>query len=157
MISPKADSRFNMPTRERLQYLVCWTATAFFSLTLNEVPLYLHGRLWRYGVHLAIHDEESRWVRSIMMDRYWTAENCSASRRLEFMLLSRSEAYESFQGDQPQPAFFDERYFDDRPWCLLNVMMIQRKEECAERIAVGFIHEDAWVAANPKSELITLI
>ena len=157
MISPNAGSRFETPTRERLQYLVCWTATAFFSLTLNEVPLYAHGNLWRNGIHLAIHDEERRWAGSIMMDRCWIAENCAASRRLEFMLLSRSEAYESFDGEQPQPAFFDERYFDDRTWCLINVMMIQRKDGCAERIAVGFIHEDAWVAVNPKPELITLI
>ena len=157
MISPKAGSIFETQTRERLQYLVCWTATTFFNLTLDEVPLYDHGRLWRHGVHLAIHDEKKRWAGSIMMDRRWIAENCSKNSKLEFMLLSRSEAYMDFHGEQPQPAFFDERHFNDRPWCLLNVMMIQRKEGCAERIAVGFIHEDAWVAANPKSELIALI
>ena len=157
MISPRAGSIFKTPTRERLQYLICWTATTFFSLTLNKVPLYTRGKLWRHGVHLAIHDEKNRWAGSIMMDRRWIAENYSDNRQLEFMLLSRSEAYINFRGQQRQPAFFDERYFDDRPWCLLNVMMIERKEGCAERIAVGFIHEDAWVAANPKSELITLI
>ena len=157
IIIPRAGSRFETPTRERLQYLVCWTATTFFKLAHDEVPLYDHGWLWRYGVHLAIHDEKSRWAGSIMMDRRWIVENCSDNRIFEFMLLSRSEAYIKFRGRQRQPAFFDKRYFDDRPWCLLNVMMIQRKEGCAERIAVGFIHEDAWVAANPKSELIALI
>ena len=155
MLNQIAGFRFETPTQKRLQYLVCWTATVFFSLTLHRVPLYAHGEIWSHGVHLAIHDEKTRWVGAIMMDRGWVADNLSNSRRLEFMLLSRSEAYEKLI--QIRPEFFDERIFENRPWCLINVMMIQRKDGCAERIAVGFIHEDAWVEANPKSELITLI
>lgn len=138
------------------QCLACWTATAFFVLTRNEVPLYGYGgNNWPDGVNLAIQNEKSRWVGAIMMNESWITENLSNSPEFEFMLLSRSEAHAA--SDTPQLKFFDEDVFEKRPWCLINVMMIQREKRGAERLGVGFIHEDAWIAANPKSELITLI
>jgi hypothetical protein len=56
----------------------------------------------------------------------------------------------------PQVEFYDRHIFARRPWCLLNVMMIEREGDVAKRLGVGVIHKDAWVAANLNSTLIKL-
>ena len=42
------------------------------------------------------------------------------------------------------------------PWPLVNVILIQRSGSFAERIGVGFIHEEDWQAAQSKEIFVTL-
>lgn len=51
---------------------------------------------------------------------------------------------------------FDHRKFEQRPWCLMNVMLVQWNEDYAERISLGQIHEDAWAMESPRKKYIML-
>lgn len=66
------------------------------------------------------------------------------------MLMSRSDGIASENIPQ-RPEYFDESIYKNRPWCLLNVMLIERVGNIARRLGVGFIHEDAWVNSRPQS------
>lgn len=45
---------------------------------------------------------------------------------------------------------FDDTKFDNREWCAMNVMLVQRfGDDLCERVALGQIHIDAWDAARP--------
>ncbi|KAI9734022.1 MAG: hypothetical protein M1834_002679 [Cirrosporium novae-zelandiae] len=48
------------------------------------------------------------------------------------------------------------RYNKNKPWPLYNVMMIERKDGVAYRVAIGIIHVTAFVQAKPTWKLITL-
>lgn len=53
---------------------------------------------------------------------------------------------------------FDEEVYENREWCMLNVMLIRWDEErgFAERVAVGRMHEDAWAKLGPQRKDIVL-
>jgi hypothetical protein len=53
-------------------------------------------------------------------------------------------------------SLFDTRKFQAKPWCLLNVMLIEWKGESAERLAIAQIHEDAWAKAGAAKKKIVL-
>ena len=62
--------------------------------------------------------------------------------------------------DWPPPltaGAFDYHVFESRPWCLLNVMLIKRDSGFAERVAIGRVHEDAWIEGCPEKKLFRLI
>ncbi|KAF2036533.1 hypothetical protein EK21DRAFT_51809 [Setomelanomma holmii] len=62
---------------------------------------------------------------------------------------------ERFVWDQ-QVVDFDDAIYEDGPWKMLNVILIQWVGEHAERVALARIHEDAWLAQNPKRKEIVL-
>lgn len=70
-----------------------------------------------------------------------------------FVLLSRC-----CEGRVNPEFHYDEKLFPDRPWSVLNVMLISRLRGLgdAERMAIGQMHEDAWDLACPKWEKIWL-
>ena len=52
---------------------------------------------------------------------------------------------------------FDKRCFDEhKPWCMYNVMMIEKKDGVAYRLGLGSVHIDAFFAASPKWKHIVL-
>lgn len=77
---------------------------------------------------------------------------------VEMVLLSASKlAVHRFrsQEDMGYPGFFDARYSRD-DWSVLTAMVIKWHEGCAERIALGYIHRDAWKEACPNVKAILL-
>ncbi|KAL2051854.1 hypothetical protein ABVK25_007769 [Lepraria finkii] len=136
------------------EYLACWTTLAVFNLTGGVAPLGDHGMTWENGVHLAISNSNEKWVGSIMMDQEWVTDHLPRPR-FEFILLSRSKDIFDLL-PSPQPKYYDEETFIKRPWCMLNVMLIEREDDVARRLGVGFIHDVAWLEANPISMFIKL-
>ncbi|KAL1613923.1 hypothetical protein SLS56_012216, partial [Neofusicoccum ribis] len=137
------------------RYLACQTAVTTFKLVISEtVTLGDHGKIWQgVALNMAILDRKDRWAGSIMLDRTWIAENIAGKRDFQFMLLSRSERMIELVGE---PAYFDRMQFEERDWCLLNVMMVDIRGDVAERLGVGFIHEDSWVEGEPRDCFIKL-
>ena len=136
------------------EYLACWTTLAVLYLTGNLASLDDHGRVWPNGDNLEISDSDGSWVGSIMMDRRWVTDHVLQTQSFEFMLMSRTEGIEL--RSYPQVEYFDTNVFTKRPWCLLNVMLIERKGNVARRLGIGVVHEDAWLARDPTSVLIKL-
>lgn len=138
------------------QYLACQTAVARFSLVISEPrSLGPHGRLWgNTSINMAIFDMDGRWAGSIMLDRTWLTQNVAGKCHFDFILLSRSESVQELLED---PAYFDRAQFEERDWCLLNVMMVERRDGIGERLGVGFIHEDVWVENSPQELFIRLV
>lgn len=137
------------------EYLACWTTLAFFCLSGDVASLGDDGLLWKYGLNLAIFNSSDIWVGSIMMNQEWVTDNLPRPQ-FEFMLMSRSKDIIDLPLSPPRPKYFDEEKFVKRPWCMLNVMLIERENDIARRLGVGFIHEVAWVEANPTSMFIRL-
>ena len=136
------------------EYLACWTTLAVFSLPGEVVSLSDHGRIWQNGLNLAILNFRKNWVGSIMMDREWGLDHLPRPR-CEFILMSRSKDINPSKNGL-QARCYDEDTFVKRPWCLLNVMLIERENDIATRLGVGFIHETAWIEANPMSMFVKL-
>ena len=137
--------------RELPQFLACWTCIALFGISEEKLGVDEEmGTNWKFREHLAILDNVGQWAGSIFMGQGWKDNIKGNSRKFEFMLLSRSSTLdESFE-------YYDVDIFSFRWWCFLNVMLIQRNEDRAQRIGIGVIHEDAWVEAKPVPMLIKL-
>jgi len=136
--------------------LACWSTVASLTLTGETRPWKESRDLWRKCGNLQILNENGDWVGSIMMHNDWIADEVESPRQFQFILLSRSE---DLQYADP-PALYDEALFVKRPWCLLNVMMIDilnPEGDIAQRLGVGFIHEDAWIGAHPQPRLMKLM
>jgi len=88
-----------------------------------------------------------------MMPKDWL-HNLQSPRKFEFMLMSRTRSLINTP-DQVYK-YFDEEALRDRPWCMLHVMLIERKDDVASRLGVGVVHEDAWVNADPKTMFLKL-
>lgn len=50
----------------------------------------------------------------------------------------------------------DEEVFGSGEWKMLNVMLVKWVGECAERVAIARIHEDAWESREPRVKEIVL-
>ena len=125
------------------RFLACWTCITLFRVADEEIDAAV-------GSGLPILDNAGRWAGSAFMGQGWKDNTKGNSRTCEFMLLSHSSfLYHDIE-------LFDEVYFSPREWCILNVMLIQRDGDRAQRVGVGVIHEDAWVEANPVPMLIKL-
>ena len=137
--------------RELPRFLACWTCIALFGISEEKLGVDEGlGTNWKFREHLAILDNVGQWAGSIFMGQGWKDNIKGNSRTFEFMLLSRSSTLdESFE-------YYDADIFSFRWWCFLNVMLIQRNEDRAQRIGIGVIHEDAWVEAKPVPMLIKL-
>jgi hypothetical protein len=65
----------------------------------------------------------------------------------EFILLSEIERV-ILRGKDTSGELFEESHFTITAWCTLNVMLVDRKEETVNRVAIGIIHRDAWFKAD---------
>lgn len=119
--------------------LACWTTLASFYLPGEAVPLGDHGWTLGKGFNLAIVNSFKKWVGSIMMDQQWVS-NHPPKAPCEFMLMSRSTGI-SDAFPPPQPKYFQDETFVDRPWCMLNFILIERGNDVARRLGAGFIHD----------------
>jgi hypothetical protein len=132
------------------RFLACWTSVASFNISGTTLDLnHDLGTILKSRECLTISDDVGRFVGSIMMGRSWKINALSKGHVFDFMLLSRSRNLTKY-------TMFDQSVFPIRDWCCLNVMLIQRHADKAQRLGIGMIHEDAWVAANPFSMLTRL-
>lgn len=130
--------------RELPRFLACWTCIASFGI----IDEYMGPR--SVPERLPVLDNVGHWAGSVFMGQGWKNNTTGNSRTFEFMLLSRSSR------PVPHPKYYDMDFFTFRSWHLLNVMLVQRDGDRAQRLGIGVIHEDAWVEANPVPMLIKL-
>ena len=137
--------------RELPRFLACWTCIASFGISEERrYPAAGTGAALKSREHLPVLDDVEHWAGSLFMGQGWKNYTKGNSRTFEFMLLSRSS------DPNPYLQFCDSDIFTTREWGLLNVMLIQRDGDRAERVGIGVIHEDAWIEANPVPMLIKL-
>ncbi|KAB2571506.1 hypothetical protein DBV05_g9853 [Lasiodiplodia theobromae] len=79
----------------------------------------------------------------------WTFTGGAPRRRTE-------PVHHHIAATQFQPAYFDRARFEERSYCLLNVMMIERRGNVAQRLGVALVHEDAWAEAGPRPAFVKL-
>ncbi|KAI0899950.1 HET-domain-containing protein [Annulohypoxylon nitens] len=135
--------------------LSCWTVALDLYLTGRVIPLgTVYEGLWPESAHFAISNGKGQWIGSILMDKIWVEACLDKTRPYRFILISRSHDVLPFRG--PDVSLFDANLFECRPWCFLNVMMIEPLGNTARRLGVGTIHEDAWVQESPTEMLVKL-
>ena len=137
--------------RELPRFLACWACIALFGISDKKLDVDEEmGATWELREHLPVLDNVGHWAGSVFMGQGWKDNTKGNSRTFEFMLLSRSSTLIKHL------KYFDVNVFTSREWCFLNVMLIQRDEDRAQRVGIGVIHEDAWIEANPVPMLIKL-
>ncbi len=52
---------------------------------------------------------------------------------------------------------YDPETFSRKDWKALNVLLLEKNGEFYERVALGFVHEDAWNAVSPREKTVCLI
>ena len=133
------------------RFLACWTCIASFGISDEEVDDDENMRtIWEFIDYLPVLDNVGHWAGSVFLRQGLKDNTKGNSRKFEFMLLSRSVAIDE------DLEYYDEAVFTSREWCFLNVMLIQRDEDRAQRLGIGVIHEDAWIEAHPVPMLIKL-
>ncbi|RTE74076.1 hypothetical protein BHE90_011484 [Fusarium euwallaceae] len=91
----------------------------------------------------------------------------------EFILLSRSDQDKVTQADvdgyrdhlpleYPSADEYYEEVFDTsiypyKSWCALNILLVERKGDLSQRIAVGQLHADAWDSTSQKMNRFVLV
>lgn len=128
--------------------MACWTSIASFLISSAQVDKGKGAENWPQHQNLIICDSESRHIGAIRMEKAWVAR-LEKENRYEFMLLSRANIVENITA-------LDEDAFPIHDWVFLNVMLIQRTGDGAQRLGIGWIHENAWVHANPAPTLLRL-
>ncbi len=137
--------------RELPRFLACWTCIALFVISDEKLDVDEEmGTTWELREHLPVLDNVGHWAGSVFMGQGWKDNTKGNSHAFEFMLLSRSSTLDEYM------EYYDVDVFTSREWCFLNVMLIQRNEDRAQRVGIGVIHEDAWIEANPVPMLIKL-
>ncbi|KAI1208432.1 HET-domain-containing protein [Annulohypoxylon truncatum] len=134
--------------------LSCWTMALDLYLPGSVIPLGRHSRRWSGSLHLAICNGQGKWIGSILMNKPWVEASLDTTQPYRFILISRSEDIMPYQDSDVK--FFDTNIFECRPWCFLNVMMVQILGDTVRRLGIGTIHEDAWVQENPNKMLVKL-
>lgn len=129
--------------------LVCWTHTTTFRLLGNTVDLKGKAPSWQFHDVFVISDSQGRAVGSIFLDKNWH-EVLKDQEEFDFMLISRSSSVKGI-GSLDEVAFPV-----TEPWCFVNVMLLIGRWDSAKRAGVGVVHENAWVASDPKPALIRL-
>jgi hypothetical protein len=132
--------------------LVTTTQTASFLLSTRSMD-YVHHSTGKDGEHVWILDSTSHCAGIIFLDKGWMPMHVSEKTKHDFIMLSMAGI--SRVDDMVN---FDEARYEDREWCLLNVMLVTWKSGgVAERIAVGYIHCDAWRKAEPVTRVVHLV
>lgn len=131
--------------QEGPRFLACWTCITSFSISDEDLEPSRKSR-----ERLPVLDNRGYWAGSVFLGLGWKDNTKGNRGTFEFMLLSRSnELPVAVQHYDVDVFFYSE-------WHLLNVMLIQRDGDRAQRLDIGLIHEDAWVEANPVRMLIKL-
>ena len=134
--------------RKLPRFLACWTCIASFGI--GDEKSCVDGFIWTVRKCLPVLDAVGHQAGCVSTGQGWEDNIKGNSHTFEFMLLSRSDTLIEGWG------CFDMDVFTSRKWCLLNVMLIKRDGDRAQRVSIGVIHEDAWVEANPVPMLIKL-
>ncbi|MCJ1229516.1 hypothetical protein MMC12_006183 [Toensbergia leucococca] len=179
--APEASRRPRSRLKHGTHQLQFLALTAFFSIKGEPVPFATYeGPSGQYRLYfLEIHNELDDAVGRINLSEEiastvqpGTHEFVRLSRTGQDLLAENPPApYQDFE-DVPKSrqSFPDQvqnisqihtgvnwqRYNLKKPWCLFNVMMIQRQEEVAYRVGVGKIHVDAFMQAKPEQKVILL-
>ncbi|KAI1460254.1 HET-domain-containing protein [Annulohypoxylon moriforme] len=150
----ESSSNDNIQDTNSHTLLSCWTMVLDLYLPGRVIPLGRHTGRWSDSVHLAICNGQGQWIGSILMNKLWVKARLDETRSYRFILISRSE--DIIVGRDPDVKFFDTNLFEHRPWCFLNVMMVEGLGNTARRLAVGMVHEDAWIQENAAKMLVKL-
>ncbi|KAL8808869.1 MAG: hypothetical protein Q9200_003933 [Gallowayella weberi] len=128
--------------------LVCWTGIATFQLLGDSLDLGEGDADWKDYKAFIISDLESQPVGTIFLEKTWS-DVIEKQKNFEFMILSRSNTVDDMVA-------MDETMFPTSAWCFVNVMLIQRNANTAQRLGVGVVHEFSWISVAPKPMLIHL-
>jgi hypothetical protein len=136
-------------------HLATWSTIAQFRISNQNYDLNGYGAVALEECNnVIIFDHEGNKAGSILLR--WEAIKylLEVVDVHDFVLLSRSHQLTR------SITFFDEDKFPRRDWCYVNVMLIAEGRErgtgSAGRFGVGVIHEDAWIAAQPRPHYIRL-
>lgn len=138
--------------------LLGWTTISQFHLTNQIIAWGSHERIFPHADNLKITDTAGTWIGCILIDRWWAkSKELESNPTFNFIVLSRTERIDLGVSMEPRFAqFCDHDAYPHKDWCILNVMLVERHGDHFERVAIGVVHEDAWVAAEPKQKLIKL-
>jgi hypothetical protein len=83
----------------------------------------------------------------------------SDTSTLELVLLSEMEQIQLRERpiDLWQMLSVDSAVFPSQEWCSLNVLLVSWNGHYAERVGVGIVHREAWMALAPESKVIQLV
>ncbi|RSL69976.1 hypothetical protein CEP54_001941 [Fusarium duplospermum] len=123
----------------------------------------LRGQLW-------IYDAAGHHCGTLRGFASW--QPCSDSV-YEFILLSRSDQDKVTQADvegyrdrlpleYPSANEYYEEVFDTsiyqyKSWCALNILLVERKGDLSQRLAVGQLHADAWDSTSQEMRSFVLV
>ncbi|KAH5032036.1 hypothetical protein HBI74_077970 [Parastagonospora nodorum] len=152
IIIPELDSSAYLDVTSTIQWsLATITQVASFMLSTSATGLE-DAAMWPDSEHVWILDDSSRRAGLILIDRAWMTQSVTKGAKHDFILLS--SAQRSRIRDVPN---FDDTCFEQRDWCLVNVMLVRwQNEGVAERIAVGTMHCDAWFGAESTTKVVQL-
>lgn len=153
------DVESNNQARQNYHQLIGWTTICQFHLINQKQSWGGHEQVFRHATDINITDNSGTWVGSILIDKTWiTTHELEKLPLFDFIVLSRSDAFDlGTTFEQRSPTLFDESILEPRSWCILNVMLVERHDDCFERVAVGVIHEDAWAVIGPTFQLVKLV
>ena len=117
--------------------IVCWTCVASFRFSGGVIDDGERASNWPHHQSFIICDSKSRDVGAIRMERTWAAK-LGEETRFQFMLLSRANTVENMT------------YLDE------DILLIQRSRESAQRLGIGWIHENACINASSAPTLLRL-
>jgi hypothetical protein len=146
-------------------YLLGWTQTAQFSiekgsvLDPNRIEMGGPERLWPdHPSPFLILDKDGRNVGRATLDVDPDLVLGSAAQKHEFIMVSRTwrPGGGSFGLNNEPKELLEKVTSRKGPWPLINVILIERGGEFAERRGVGFIHEEDWKAAQPEETFAKL-
>jgi hypothetical protein len=129
------------------------TLTQVASFKLSTQPVDVTGAaMWPHSEHTWILDTNLRRAGLILIDKTWKTKNITEHSVHQVILLSRAE-----RGRVDDMSNFDDTCFEQRDWCLLNVMLIVwRDDGTAQRVAVGTMHCDAWLSSKPNLSIVQI-
>jgi hypothetical protein len=132
-----------------MSLLSCWTSVASFWFLGDSVEADEGEDSWPFHYNLVISDEQSRPVGSIIVERKCADSILETHQVFEFMLLFRSSTVDNI-------VQLDESIYPMEEWCFINVMLLDRHGDTAQKLGVGVAHENSWVEAKPAPALVRL-
>lgn len=99
---------------------------------------------WQGHECFIISNQRSQAIRKIFLEKTWgemIEEN--QHTELECMLLSQSNTVDDMVA-------VDERVIPRDEWSFVNVMLIERYANEAERLGMGVVHEPAWIVCGSR-------
>jgi hypothetical protein len=84
----------------------------------------------------------------------WTNQSLN---ECEFVLLSKVRVIDWDRDDPEWFVAFDKERYECTEWCTLNILLVRRRGNFVERLAVGQMHVDAWARVGPQTKFIHLV